>query len=172
MHIRVVDYNLNWRKMYNEEEKLIRDILKIELIRSFHIGSTSVPNLKAKPIIDIMLVVNDIDKLDNYSSQFENLGYEAMGEFGIKGRRYFRKGGDNRTHQIHAFQYDNIQNIERHLAFRDYLCKKPEICIEYGELKSKLANKYPNDIDGYCDGKDDFVKRIEKDALKWYWTIR
>ena len=50
--------------------------------------------------------------------------------------------------------------------------QNPEICIEYGELKSELAHKYPNDIDGYCDGKDDFVKRIEKDALKWYWAIR
>ena len=138
----------------------------------FHIGSTSVPNLKAKPIIDILLVVNDINELDTYSEQFERLGYEVMGEFGIKGRRYFRKGGDNRTHQIHAFQYNNIEEIERHLAFRDYLREHPEVCIQYGELKSQLAKQYPNDIDGYGDGKDDFVKSVEKDAIRWYWTVR
>ncbi len=62
-------------------------------MNSFHIGSTSVPNLKAKPIIDILLVVNGISELDTYSEQFESLGYEVMVEFGIKGRRYFCKGG-------------------------------------------------------------------------------
>jgi len=172
MIIKVVDYNQNWKNEYQKEEHAIKEILQDELVNSFHIGSTSVPNLKAKPIIDILLVVNDISELDAYSTQFESLGYEVMGEFGIKGRRYFRKGGDNRTHQIHAFQYDNIKEIERHLSFRDYLRQSPEISKEYGELKSKLANKYPTDIEGYGDGKDDFVKKIEKEALKWQWTNR
>lgn len=140
MNITVVNYNPNWEKNYINEQQLIRQILKNELVECFHIGSTSVPNLKAKPIIDILLVVNNINKLDNYSFYFENIGYEIMGEFGIIGRRYFRKGGDNRTHQIHAFQYDNIQEIERHLAFRDYLRQNPKISKEYGELKSKLAH--------------------------------
>ncbi|MBM7601518.1 GrpB-like predicted nucleotidyltransferase (UPF0157 family) [Virgibacillus halotolerans] len=162
MNIRVVDYNQNWKSEYKKEELSIKTFLQKELVNSFHIGSTSVPGLKAKPIIDILLVVKDISELDTYSTQFENLGYEVMGEFGIEERRYFRKGGDNRTHQIHAFQYDNIQEIERHLLFRDYLRQNPEISKEYGELKSKLADKYPTDIDSYGDGKDDFVKKTEK----------
>jgi GrpB-like predicted nucleotidyltransferase (UPF0157 family) len=172
MIIKVVDYNQNWSSEYQKEEQSIRTILQEELVNSFHIGSTSVPGLKAKPIIDILLVVNDINKLDSSSNQFQNIGYEVMGEFGITGRRYFRKGGDNRTHQIHAFQYNNIEEIERHLAFRDYLREQPEVCIQYGELKSKLAEQYPNDIDGYGDGKDDFVKSVEKEAIKWHWTVR
>ncbi|MFD3262223.1 GrpB family protein [Paenibacillus lentus] len=86
--------------------KFFAQILQDDLVNSFHIGSTSVPGLKAKPITDILLVVKDIGGLDTFSAQFENLGYEVMGEFGIKGRRYFRKGGDDRTHQIHAFQYE------------------------------------------------------------------
>lgn len=172
MIIKVVDYNPNWSSEYQKEEQCIRTILQEELVNSFHIGSTSVPGLKAKPIIDILLVVNDINKLESLSNQFEDIGYEVMGEFGITGRRYFRKGGDNRTHQIHAFQYNNIEEIERHLAFRDYLREHPEVCIQYGELKSQLAEQYPNDIDGYCDGKDNFVKSVEKDAIKWHWTIR
>lgn len=93
-----------------------------------------------------------------------------MGEFGFVGRRYFRKGGDNRTHQIHAFQFDNITEIERHLVFRDYLREHPDICKQYGDLKSELAEKYPNDIEGYGDGKDRFVREIEKEAIKWYWS--
>lgn len=172
MIIKVVDYNQDWSSEYQKEEQSIRTFLQVELVNSFHIGSTSVPGLKAKPIIDILLVVNDINKLDTFSSEFQDNGYEVMGEYGIIGRRYFRKGGDNRTHQIHAFQYNNIEEIERHLVFRDYLRKHPEVCMQYGELKSQLAKQYPNDIDGYSDGKYDFVKKVEKDAIKWYWTVR
>jgi len=172
MLIKVVDYNQNWISDYQKEEHSIRSILQEELVKSFHIGSTSVSGLKAKPIIDILLVVNDIHKLDSFSKQFQEFGYEVMGEFGITGRRYFRKGGDHRTHQIHAFQYSKIEEIERHLAFRDYLREHPEVCRQYGELKSQLAKEYPNDIEGYGDGKDNFVKNVEKDAIKWYWTVR
>ncbi|GAB0168394.1 GrpB family protein [Lysinibacillus sp. CTST325] len=170
--IKVVDYNHNWSSDFQKEERSIRNILQDELVNSFHIGSTSVPGLKAKPIIDILLVVNDIHKLDSFSKQFQEIGYEVKGEFGITGRRYFRKGGDHRTHQIHAFQYNNMEEIERHLAFRDYLREHPEVCRQYGELKSQLAKQYPNDIDGYCNGKDGFVKSVEKDAIKWHWTVR
>ncbi|MDQ0174982.1 GrpB family protein [Bacillus chungangensis] len=172
MMIKVVNYDENWKKEYKKEEQTIKAILQDDLINSFHIGSTSVPGLKAKPIIDILLVVRDIHTLDLFSKQFEQIGYEVMGEFGIVGRRYFRKGGDNRTHQIHAFQFDNITEIERHLVFRDYLREYPDICKQYGDLKSELAEQYPNDIEGYGDGKDRFVKEIEKEAIKWYWSKR
>ncbi|MGE7768174.1 GrpB family protein [Peribacillus sp. NPDC096540] len=172
MIIKVVDYDQSWTNEYKKEEQCIKSILQNELVNSFHIGSTSVRGLKAKPIIDILLVVHNINKLDLFSEQFQDIGYEVMGEFGITGRRYFRKGGDNRTHQIHAFQYNNMEEIERHLAFRDYLREHQDVCNQYGELKSKLAERYPNDIDGYCAGKDDFVNSIEKDAIKWYWIVR
>ncbi|MGG0172059.1 GrpB family protein [Paenibacillus dokdonensis] len=86
MKVTVVEYDPNWKTEYLKEEQAIKGILQDDLANSFHIGSTSVPNLKAKPIIDILLVVNDIRKLDTYSAQFENLSYEVMGEFGIKGR--------------------------------------------------------------------------------------
>ncbi|KDE55090.1 hypothetical protein EI28_09095 [Methanoculleus sp. MH98A] len=169
MHVRVVDYNPAWPDLFRTEARRIEDILKENLVQIFHIGSTSVPGLRAKPIIDIMPAVLDIEQVDERSGQFEAIGYEAMGELGIPGRRYFRKGGENRTHQIHAFQYDNVQNITRHLAFRDYLRSHPEISRAYAALKSKLAMRYPRDIGQYCNGKDSFVKRVERDALRWYW---
>lgn len=172
MKIKVVNYNPNWNIEYKKEAQLIKAFLQEELVNSFHIGSTSVPGLKAKPIIDILLVVKDVIELDTYANQFESLGYEVMGEFGIKGRRYYRKGAENRTHHIHAFQYDDIKEIERHLAFRDYLRQHPDLCKEYGDLKDQLAKKYLTDIDGYSNGKDNFVKQIEKEALKWHWIIR
>jgi len=169
INVRVVDYDPVWPDRFRAEARLIEDILRDNLVTIFHIGSTSVPGLKAKPIIDIMPVVLNIEQVDERSGQFEAIGYEAMGELGIPGRRYFRKGGENRTHQIHAFQYDDMQNIARHLAFRDYLRCHPDACSAYAALKSELAMRYPGDIGGYCNGKDDFIKRVERDALQWYW---
>ena len=95
------------------------------------------------------------------------LGYECMGEFGIPGRRYFRKGGENRTHQIHVFAEADGRNVARHLAVRDYLRAHPQRAREYGALKAALAARYPEDIGAYCDGKDAFVRALERDALIW-----
>lgn len=169
MFIRVVDHDPQWKEAFAAEAGKIRALLGPELINVFHIGSTAVEGLKAKPIIDILPVVENIAALDAHSSGFEALGYEVMGEFGLPGRRYFRKGGDNRTHQIHAFQFDNLQEIERHLAVRDYLRTHPAVREEYGQLKARLALEFPQDIDGYSDGKADFVMDMELDALRWHY---
>ena len=90
-----------------------------------------------------------------------------MGEFGIAGRRYFRKGGDERTHQVHVFSADNVRDVERHLAVRDYLRAHADRAEAYGRLKRALAARFPSDIEAYCDGKDAFVKALERDALAW-----
>ena len=122
-HVIVKEYNPLYSKLYNEEEKLIKKILgenlvhieeklikKIlgeNLVHIEHIGSTSVPNLKSKPIIDILVSVNSLEEVDLKQKEFEVIGYEYMDEFGIKGRRYLRKGGNERTHQIHIFHKSN-----------------------------------------------------------------
>ncbi|WP_353989939.1 GrpB family protein [Pediococcus argentinicus] len=170
--IEVVSYQEEWPKLYLKEKNNIKLFLKNDLIKMEHIGSTSVPGLAAKPIIDILLIVKDIDGLDDFSSDFNKLGYEVMGEFGIAGRRYFRKGGDFRTHQIHAFQHDDIYNIERHLSFRDFLRAHNDISKKYGDLKKHIALKLNIDIESYNDEKDSFVKEYEKKALIWYWKHR
>ncbi|MFX3623189.1 MAG: GrpB family protein [Ectobacillus sp.] len=85
----------------------------------------------------------------------------------MKGRRYFRKGGENRTHQVHMFQAENEPEIERHLAVRDYLRAHKEEAIKYGELKERLAKEFPRDIEGYSIGKDEVVKSLETRALEW-----
>ncbi|WP_239635461.1 GrpB family protein [Paenibacillus sp. H1-7] len=146
----------------------MRSIFGQELVDIHHIGSTSVPGLKAKPIIDIMPVVKDIKQVDSFNEQMRSLGYECMGEFGMSGRRYFRKGGDNRTHQVHVFQADNEEDITRHLAVRDYLRTHSDDTQRYGELKESLARQFPRDIEAYMDGKDTFVKELETKALNWY----
>ncbi|MFM1652852.1 GrpB family protein [Brevibacillus sp. B_LB10_24] len=171
MKVVVTEYNDTWNHMFSEEAQKIKGIFGDELVDIHHIGSTSVPGLKAKPIIDIMPVVKDIEKVDAFDEQMTGLGYECMGEFGIKGRRYFRKGGDNRTHQIHVFQVDNKEAIERHLAVRDFLRTHVEAAKQYGNLKEMLAKHYPDDIEAYMDGKDAFVKELERTALYWFGNV-
>lgn len=167
-HIRVVDYDPQWPQLFREEAEQIRAILGDNAVAIHHIGSTAVPGLKAKPVIDILPVVQELDAVDALNGQFETLGYECLGEFGIPGRRYYRKGGDDRTHQIHLFSVNSTEEIRRHLAFRDYLRSHPQAAAAYGELKSKLAARFPEDIDGYCDGKGPFVQSLEQVALHWY----
>lgn len=168
MNVVVTQYNNAWDRMFVEEAAGIRAVLADELVEIHHIGSTSVPGLKAKPIIDIMPVVKNIERIDSYNEQMTALGYECMGELGMKGRRYFRKGGDNRTHQVHIFQEGNQEDILRHLAVRDYLRTHAEEMMQYGELKETLAEQFPTDIEAYMDGKDAFVKELERKALLWY----
>ncbi|MGG1658403.1 GrpB family protein [Brevibacillus sp. NRS-1366] len=168
MNVVVTEYNEKWKQLFIEESQKIKDIFVNELIDIHHIGSTSVPGLKAKPIIDIMPVVKDIEKIDSFNDQMTALGYECMGELGMKGRRYFRKGGDNRTHQVHVFQVNNAEDINRHLAVRDYLRTHFSEADQYGSLKENLAKQFPKDIEAYMDGKDAFVKELESKALQWY----
>lgn len=168
MNVVVTEYNDKWSQMFVEEAEIIKEIFADELIGIHHIGSTSVPGLKAKPIIDMMPVVKHIERIDSYNEQMTALGYECMGELGMKGRRYFRKGGDDRTHQVHVFQVDNKADINRHLAVRDYLRTHPEEVRQYGDLKESLAKQFPKNIEAYMDGKDAFVKELERTALQWY----
>ncbi|WP_425448907.1 GrpB family protein [Dethiothermospora halolimnae] len=164
--IEVVPYDNTWKEKYNEEAEKIEKILGDKIINIYHIGSTAIPNMMAKPVIDIMVEVKNIEEIDNYDSGFNNIGYEAMGEHGIKNRRFYRKGKYNRTHHIHIFEKGN-EEINKHLNFRDYMKAHPKLAKEYGELKSKLAREFKYDSEGYCNGKDSFIKEIDKKAYRW-----
>jgi GrpB-like predicted nucleotidyltransferase (UPF0157 family) len=131
-----------------------------------HIGSTSIPNIKAKPVIDIMIVVNDIEKVDQVNDKMIELGYEPKGEFGIKNRRFFQKGGNNRTHHVHVFQKGDSE-VEKHINFRDYMRSHPKEAKNYSMLKDRLSDKYKYNIEKYIEGKNDFIKEIDKKAKKW-----
>ena len=154
-HITVVNYDPEWPSKYVRERDYITEILKENCISIYHIGSTSVPGLAAKPIIDIMAVVRSLEKVDTVAEKFSEIGYEYLGEFGI-------------THQIHIFQADDWNNIGRHLAFRDYMHTHEKERNEYAKIKKDLAQKFPYDIDGYCDGKENFVREMEERALAQY----
>jgi len=163
--IEIVDYDHSWPQLFEAERDLLQQTLGDVCIKIFHIGSTAVLELAAKPIIDILIEVTDVEALDELNVEMEIIGYNPKGEFGIPGRRYFQKGDDNRSHHIHAFARGD-SNVMRHIAFRDYLRTHPEVAREYGELKRNVADACENDVGKYCDGKDRFVKRIEAIAMK------
>ncbi len=153
--------------MFFEEVEKLKLIFGNEIVDIHHIGSTSVPGLKAKPILDIMPVVRDIALVDKYNQEMQVIGYEPKGENGIPRRRYYQKGGENRSHHVHIYQVGSYE-IKRHLAFRDYLLRHPDVKKSYGELKERLAQQFPYDIESYINGKEHLVREIEVKALNWY----
>lgn len=168
--VEVVAYSEGWKKKFDEETILLQHIFGLEIQIIHHIGSTSVERLSSKPIIDMMPIVRDIRKIDAYNSAMIAIGYEPKGENGLPGRRYFQKGGDNRTHHVHMYELGNPE-IERHLVFRDFLRVHSIDARQYGDLKEALAEQFPYDIDAYINGKDKLAKEIERQALHWYKSI-
>ncbi|MEM1220222.1 MAG: GrpB family protein [Bacteroidota bacterium] len=167
MQVQVLDYQPHWPTKFQTEALLWREILGQVLVDIQHIGSTSVPSLAAKPIIDILLAVSDLKTLDSYTSEIEKRGYEVMGEYHIPGRRYFRKGGNQRSHHVHAFQIGDA-NLVRHLAFRDYLRAHPAVAKAYGDLKKEIIQHRIQDSISYGDAKEPFIKEHEEKASAWY----
>ena len=166
--VEVVPHDPRWRDAFEAEAKHVAAALGENVVAVHHVGSTAIPNIHAKPIVDLLVEVREIAEVDGRSSAMESLGYEVMGEYGIPGRRYFRK--DNRegirTHHIHAFEAGS-EEAERHLAFRDYMIAHPAEAQRYSDLKRSLAEEHPQSPDGYMDGKDGFIKEMNRRAARW-----
>ena len=165
MRIYMVPHNPDWRQEFENEAKKITDAVGANAVTLHHIGSTAIPNIYAKPVIDILLVVQNHTELDARQAAMEALGYEALGEGGIPARRYFRRDNalGDRTHQAHAFEAGSPQ-IARHLAFRDYMINNPDAAQAYSALKRELAAQHPSDIEAYMDGKEAFIREIDRQA--------
>jgi GrpB-like predicted nucleotidyltransferase (UPF0157 family) len=165
--VEVIKYNKKWINSFKTEKIVLNKIFQDNIINIHHIGSTSIPGLSAKPIIDILIEVKDILEVGSKNNEMIKQGYKPYGEYGIKNRRFFSKDRNKKAYHVHIFQ-EKDNNIIRHLAFRDYLKHNNFRLKEYEKLKINLAKKYSNDIDSYCKGKDSLIKEIEKEALNWY----
>jgi len=153
--------------MAGDEIRRIRDACEGVFTGLEHIGSTAVPGLSSKPVIDLLGEVPEIMRADGCAGALAGLGYRAMGEYGIPGRRYFyREEGGRHTHHLHVFATGD-PGLRRHRAFRDYLIAHPDEAAAYGALKTALARRYPEDIEAYMDGKNGMVKELELRALTW-----
>jgi GrpB-like predicted nucleotidyltransferase (UPF0157 family) len=167
--IEIEEYQSNWIRDYQVESELLSRTIELLAPTIHHIGSTAVVGLAAKPIIDILIEIESVDSIDAYDTKLYEIGYIAQGELGVAGRRFFQKGGDNRSHHVHIFSVGD-HCIARHIAFRDYLRTHPKIAKEYATLKRAAASKSNNDIDRYLQGKEEFVKVHERLAVAWSST--
>lgn len=162
----VKPYQEEWQYQFQQEAQTLHNLFGSLVVDIHHIGSTAVPGLAAKPVIDLLPVVTNLEQVDAFIARMEALGYEPRGENGLPGRRYFQKGGDNRTHHVHVFEVGNPE-IERHLVFRDYLREHLEEALRYGELKLELSRTYSTDVASYIEGKHDLVQQLEQQATAW-----
>lgn len=166
--VRLVPHDPAWSTLFDRESIKIQHAIGNLSCTIHHIGSTSIPDIAAKPIIDMLLVVDDVQELDARTHAMTLCGYEAMGEFGIPGRRYFRKydAGGERTHHVHAFSAASPE-IERHLVFRDFLRVHRQYAEAYEAVKVHLATLHPHDREAYTDGKTEFITDVEAKAARW-----
>jgi GrpB-like predicted nucleotidyltransferase (UPF0157 family) len=162
--VELAAYRKEWKTLFEREAELLRSIFGDYALAIEHIGSTAIPGIKAKPIIDIMVGVGDLAEVEKYLPLLEEIGYEDRGESGIAGRRYFRKGTSTiSTHHLSIVKLGG--NIwRRQILFRDYLRENAEAAREYGKLKKDLAIKFKNDRAAYTEGKTEFVDEILRAA--------
>jgi GrpB-like predicted nucleotidyltransferase (UPF0157 family) len=167
--VELCPHSPRWAQMAAAEGTRLKHALGDVLVSVHHIGSTAIPGIMAKPIVDMMPLVSDLARLDAHEDAVRALGYKWHGEFGLPGRRYCARSDPSsgkRLFQLHFYRTGDPQ-IARHIAFRDYLRAHPALAREYEAEKIRAAAIVSSDVNAYNDEKNDWIKRVEKDALAW-----
>ena len=162
----IADYDPKWPSLYEEEKARILGALGTKMVAIEHIGSTAVPGLAAKAIIDMMVGVAALSDAERCIGPMITLGYRYRPEMEdtMPERRYFTRGGvKGDSHHLHMVQMGS-PFWERHLLFRNYLRTHGEVAQEYQRLKLELAARYGTDRDGYSDAKTPFIRGVEEKA--------
>lgn len=162
-NVTIENYSLHWPEIYKVEEKLLLTFLKDYIICIEPVGSTSVPGLKSKPIIDIAIGVRDFVNIKKVKDLLISKGYEFRPFNGSEERYFFVKGPwIRRTHHLHIEIYGGPAWND-HIDFRNCLIESPSLCRGYEELKVRLARCYPDDRDAYTGEKADFIQLTLKE---------
>ncbi len=162
MSVFLVPYDPTWPKQFNDEATLIKSLFEPGSITIEHIGSTAISGISAKPIIDIMALIDSIDTAKQFMDRLEKLHYHyhPYGEDIFPERRWHCKPDPlNRTHHLHLVERGSRFHFD-HLLFRDYLRVNRQDALSYEQLKFTLAKQFPNDREAYTDCKSEFVKSI------------
>ena len=164
-NIEIVEYRPEWLVLFEHEKVAILERCHPWVTEVHHVGSTSVPGLAAKPLLDIMPVVANPDDGESAVEPMTTLEYRYRGDNGLPGRFYFDKIVDGRT-VVHAHMYpQNHFDVRKLVAFRDHLRSHHEAALAYEGLKRELASKYRNEREAYTDSKTAFIKCITEVAL-------
>ena len=163
----VEPYNPAWKHEFEKLKNTISPYVADLIIDIQHVGSTSVPGLSAKPIIDFNIIIESYDVFPKLLERLESLGYKHDGDGGIAKRERLKNGIRDgfMAYNMYVCPKDS-EELLRQIAFRDYLKKYPNEADEYGRIKVTLATLFPHDIDSYISGKHDFVERIIANAKK------
>ncbi len=154
----IVPYSDEWPATFETLKARVEDALGAPLRRIEHVGSTSVPGLPAKPIIDIDVVIGRDDQLDEVIEGLAAIGYAFEGDKGVNGRYAFKPPSDSPEHHLYVCA-EGSPELRRHILFRDYLRRHPEAAAAYGRLKHRLASRNPLDRVWYSDAKSDWIER-------------
>ncbi|MDC2865025.1 GrpB family protein [Bacillus sp. BP-3] len=162
----IEEYTSKWTLQFTEEQKIIKDIVGDAALAIEHIGSTSVEGLSAKPILDIMVGVRDLNEIDMFIEPLKAIGYEHVLHEEFPNRRFFRKGlWRAGTHHLHIYQYGS-EEWNHNLLFRDYIRNHPNVRQQYEQLKKELANKHRFDRVAYTNAKAPFIVDVIQKAKK------
>ena len=168
--VELLPHDPRWSAMAEEAGATISAALAPIVVTVHHIGSTAIQGISAKPILDLIPVVQSLPELDARRDDIESLGYECWGEFGLSGRRYCTKNDPHtgrRLVQLHCYEIGSSE-ISRHLAFRDYLRERPDVAREYEYEKARCRSLHPADSHAYSDCKNAWITRVEAEALALY----
>lgn len=167
--IEIVDYTPVWPETFVDLRRALVAALGGLALRIEHVGSTAVPGLAAKPIIDLDVVVGSRRSLPSVVTALAEIGYFHEGDGDVPGREQFGRGdrtvprdGSGREwpdHHLYVCPHDS-EALRRHLAFRDHLRSNPDSALQYEKFKRDLARRHSHDIESYSDGKGEFVEQV------------
>ncbi|HSI21041.1 MAG TPA: GrpB family protein [Verrucomicrobiae bacterium] len=161
-------YNPAWPLLFQEEAEVVRGIFGEHARAIHHVGSTSVPEMQAKPQIDILVLVDNLEVSDKHIPDFEAAGYTSFGDpFGIGARMFSRVEGNRKLSNVHVHIPSNPY-VQQFLLVRDYLRVKPERATEYGSLKARLSTEFPDDYQAYRDGKKGYLDEVFAEAKAYF----
>ena len=156
--VRVVQYDARWPAVFEAESARLREACGALPVRIEHVGSTSVPGLAAKPVLDILAGHPAAASPFDYVKPFARAGYVHRGDRGIPGHQFFRRG-EPRAYHIHLVELDG-RLWRQYITFRDHLRTNAEAARRYADLKRALAEQFPHDRPSYIDAKSAFVEAI------------